>query len=54
MPARRRLAATAGYLAGLEPAVLEAPDQWRGWKYLEFASAPPGRKAGFFGATAAL
>jgi lauroyl/myristoyl acyltransferase len=33
-------AATAGFLAALETAVVEAPDQWRGWKYLEFAQAP--------------
>lgn len=32
--------ATAGFLAALEIAVLESPDQWRGWKYLEFAKAP--------------
>jgi lauroyl/myristoyl acyltransferase len=32
--------ATAGFLAELEIAVLESPDQWRGWKYLEFAKAP--------------
>jgi len=31
--------ATAGFLAELEIAVLEYPDQWRGWKYLEFAKA---------------
>ena len=29
-------AATAGFLAALEIAVLESPDQWRGWKYLEY------------------
>ena len=32
--------ATTGFLAELEIAVLESPDQWRGWKYLEFANAP--------------
>jgi lauroyl/myristoyl acyltransferase len=31
---------TAGFLAELEKAVLEFPDQWRGWKHLEFAKAP--------------
>jgi lauroyl/myristoyl acyltransferase len=30
-------AATAGYLAELEGAVRESPEQWRGWKYLDFA-----------------
>ena len=37
-------AATAGFLAELEIAVLESPDQWRGWKYLELAeiSLPDG------------
>jgi lauroyl/myristoyl acyltransferase len=33
-------AATAAFLAELEIAVQESPDQWRGWKYLEFAKAP--------------
>ena len=33
-------AATAGFLAELEAAVVESPEQWRGWKYLEFAKAP--------------
>jgi lauroyl/myristoyl acyltransferase len=33
-------AATAGFLTVLEMAVLESPDQWRGWKYLEFAKRP--------------
>jgi hypothetical protein len=33
-------AATAGFLAELETAVVESPDQWRGWKYLEFTTAP--------------
>jgi len=28
-------AATAGYLAELETAVRQYPDQWRGWRYLE-------------------
>ncbi len=32
-------AATAGFLAELERSVLESPDQWRGWKYLETAKA---------------
>ncbi len=32
--------ATTGFLNALEIAVLESPDQWRGWKYLEFAKAP--------------
>jgi lauroyl/myristoyl acyltransferase len=32
-------AATAGFLVELETAVVESPDQWRGWKYLEFAKA---------------
>ena len=30
--------ATAEYLAELEGAVRETPDQWRGWKYLDFAT----------------
>ena len=30
-------ASTAEFLAELESAVLESPDQWRGWKYLEAA-----------------
>jgi lauroyl/myristoyl acyltransferase len=30
-------AAVAGFFAELEIAVPEFPDQWRGWKYLEFA-----------------
>jgi lauroyl/myristoyl acyltransferase len=33
-------ALTAGFLAELESAVLESPDQWRGWAYLESAKAP--------------
>jgi lauroyl/myristoyl acyltransferase len=33
-------AATAGFLAELEIAVLKSPDQWRGWNYLKFAKAP--------------
>jgi len=37
--------ATAGFLAVLEMAVLESPDQWRGWKYLEFANANVMRRA---------
>ena len=32
-------AATVGFQAALGIAVLESPDQWRGWKYLEFAKA---------------
>jgi lauroyl/myristoyl acyltransferase len=38
-------AATAGFLNALETAVVEYPDQWRGWKYLEFANAPRDSKA---------
>lgn len=34
-------AATAGFLAELERAVLESPDQWRGWKYLEVFTDTP-------------
>lgn len=34
-------AATAGFLAELELAVRQSPDQWRGWKYLEFAKLRP-------------
>jgi lauroyl/myristoyl acyltransferase len=29
-------AATGGFLAALEMAVLKSPEQWRGWKYLEY------------------
>ena len=30
-------AATAAFLAQLEIAIVQSPDQWRGWKYLELA-----------------
>ena len=32
--------ATAAFLAQLEIAIVQSPDQWRGWKYLELAQGP--------------